>query len=91
MSAPFRPFEPEQALSFPPNLREWLPTEHLAYFVLDVAYRVLSGDQKPDHDTMAPDAPLKASLLGARQPINPTRSWVRGIFKPPGGNSRLMI
>ena len=122
MSAPFRTYEPDQALLFPPNLREWLPTEHVAYFVLDVvgslnltevyryydfeavrneqgemseraktnrgrpayhprmmtglllyayvtgspssrqiekkcvedvAFRVVSGDQKPDHDTIA--------------------------------------
>ncbi len=36
MSAPFQPYEPDQALLFPPNLRDWLPSEHLAYFVLDV-------------------------------------------------------
>jgi transposase len=123
MSAPFRAWEPNQPLLFPPDLREWLPKEHLAYFILDllevldlreiyayyefepvrdeqgkvvgqraksnrgypgydprmmtalilyayvtgtvssrqierkcvedVAFRVISGDQKPDHDTMA--------------------------------------
>jgi transposase len=123
MSAPFRPYEPDQPLLFPPNLREWLPSDHLAYFLLDVvgtldlkgiyasydfeavkneqgevvgqraksnrgrpeydprmmtglllyayvtgtpssrqverkcvedvAFRVISGDQKPDHDTVA--------------------------------------
>jgi transposase len=36
MSAPFRPYEPDQQLLFPPDLREWLPGEHLAYFVMDV-------------------------------------------------------
>ena len=36
MSAPFRSYEPDQSLLFPPNLRDWLPTEHLAYFVMDV-------------------------------------------------------
>ena len=36
MSAPFKPYDPDQALLFPPNLREWLPSDHLAYFLLDV-------------------------------------------------------
>jgi transposase len=36
MSAPFRPYEPDQILLFPPNPREWLPANHLAYFILDV-------------------------------------------------------
>jgi len=123
MSAPFRPYNPDQALLLPPSLKEWLPEGHLASFLLDVvreldlsaiyahydfeenhdekgqvvghraksnrgspayeprmmtglllygyvtgvtssraierkciedvAFRVLSGDQKPDHDTVA--------------------------------------
>ena len=36
MSAPFKPYEPDQSLLFPPNLQDWLPREHLAYFVMDV-------------------------------------------------------
>lgn len=134
MSAPFRPYEPDQTLLFPPNLRDWLPTEHLAYFVLDVvgsldlsqiyayydvkavrddegevvgeepktgrgrpayhpqmmtgllvyayvtgtpssrqierkcvedvAYRVVSGDQKPDHDTIATFRQVHLKALG---------------------------
>ena len=36
MSAPFRPYEPDQILLFPPNAREWLPSNHLAFFILDI-------------------------------------------------------
>ncbi len=36
MSAPFKPYEPEQSLLFPPNLQDWLPAGHLAYFMMDV-------------------------------------------------------
>lgn len=36
MSAPFRPYEPDQTLLFPPSPREWLPEGHLAYFILDI-------------------------------------------------------
>ena len=32
----FREYEPDQILLLPPSLREWLPDNHLAYFVLDV-------------------------------------------------------
>jgi transposase len=36
MSAPFRAYEPDQMLLFPPSPREWLPEGHVAYFILDV-------------------------------------------------------
>lgn len=32
----FRPFEVDQLLLLPPSLREWLPSEHLVYFILDL-------------------------------------------------------
>ena len=32
----FRAYEPDQILLLPPSLREWLPDNHLAYFLLDV-------------------------------------------------------
>jgi transposase len=32
----FRPYLPEQELLLPPSLRDWLPENHLAYFVSDV-------------------------------------------------------
>ena len=32
----FRPYEPDQMLLMPPDLREWLPEGHLAHFVSDV-------------------------------------------------------
>ena len=36
MTKPFRTYLPEQDLLLPPSLREWLPEDHLAYFVSDV-------------------------------------------------------
>jgi len=35
----FRPYEPDQLLLLPPSLGEWLPEDHLAYFVSDVVIR----------------------------------------------------
>jgi transposase len=36
MAKTYRPYVPEQDLLLPPNLREWLPEDHLAYFVSDL-------------------------------------------------------
>src|SRR3977135_3771166 len=36
MAKTYRPYLPEQALLLPPSLREWLPEDHLAYFVSDL-------------------------------------------------------
>jgi transposase len=36
MAKPFRAYVPEQNLLLPPSLREWLPEDHLAYFVSDI-------------------------------------------------------
>lgn len=36
MSKSFRPYEPDQMLLMPVALQEWLPEDHLAYFISDV-------------------------------------------------------
>jgi transposase len=36
MSKTYRPYEPDQTYLLPPNLKEWLPTSHLAYFIDDL-------------------------------------------------------
>lgn len=35
MSKTYRPCNPNQQYLMPPSLRDWLPEEHLAYFVSD--------------------------------------------------------
>ena len=37
MSKTYRPYDPDQQLLLPSALREWLPDDHLAYFISDVA------------------------------------------------------
>src|SRR5436305_9431473 len=37
MGKSYRPYFPEEDFLLPPSLREWLPENHLAYFVSDVA------------------------------------------------------
>ena len=36
MSKTFRPYEPDQVFLMPASMREWLPSNHLAYFISDV-------------------------------------------------------
>jgi transposase len=36
MAKTYRPYVPEQDFLLPPSLREWLPEDHLAYFVSDL-------------------------------------------------------
>jgi transposase len=36
MAKTYRPYAPEQALLLPPSLRDWLPEQHLAFFVSDL-------------------------------------------------------
>ena len=37
MTTTFRPYQPDQGLLLPPDLRDWLPEGHLAYHVSDLA------------------------------------------------------
>ena len=44
MAKTYRPYVPEQDLLLPPSLREWLPEDHLAFFVSDLIDQLdLSG------------------------------------------------
>jgi transposase len=36
VSKTFRPYEPDQNFLMPASMRDWLPTEHLAYFISDM-------------------------------------------------------
>jgi len=36
MDIRFKPYQPDQVLLLPPSLADWLPADHLAYFVSDV-------------------------------------------------------
>ena len=43
MATTFRPYQPEQILMLPPDLREWLPEGHLAHHVSDLVDEVDLG------------------------------------------------
>jgi len=36
VSKTFRPYEPDQIILMPASMREWLPSDHLSYFISDV-------------------------------------------------------
>lgn len=36
MSKTFRPYEPDQIILMPASMQDWLPSDHLAYFISDV-------------------------------------------------------
>jgi transposase len=63
MSKQFRPWNPDQSFLFPPAPRDWLPENHLIYFLLDVVpqmdlqpilrpYQAEERGQPPYHPTM---------------------------------------
>jgi len=80
MSAPFRPYEPDQSLLFPPSPRDWLPEGHLVYFILDLVGSLELGailayyDVEPLHDE-------KGQIIGQRMKSS------RGY---PGYDPRMM-
>jgi len=58
----FKPYEPDQSLLLPPNLSDWLPEDHLAFFIRDV---VAELDLSAIYDAYAPGA------KGGRPPCDP--------------------
>lgn len=66
MPRSFRPYEPEQSLLLPPSLRDWLPEEHLAFFLSDTidaldlcAFDERYGDAGPGNQAFDPRMMLK--------------------------------
>ncbi|MCY4584022.1 MAG: transposase, partial [Chloroflexi bacterium] len=40
MNKTFRPYEPDQPLLMPASIQDWLPEDHLAYFISDLVDRL---------------------------------------------------
>jgi transposase len=58
----YRPYSPEQSFLLPPSPREWLPEDHLAYFVLDLL---------EDLDLGAIERTLQAKDARGERPFSP--------------------
>jgi transposase len=52
MSKPYRSWNPDQSFLFPPSPRDWLPENHLIYFLLDVLPQI---DLQPIHQPYQTD------------------------------------
>src|SRR6266545_5379638 len=75
MAKTYRPYVPEQDLLLPPSLRDWLPDDHLAYFVSDLvdqldlsaittAYEDEERGQPPYHPVMMTKVLVYAYCVG---------------------------
>ena len=75
MSKTFRPYEPDQIFLMPTSMRDWLPADHLAYFISDVVeqldlsaimarYRGEERGYPPYHPEMMVKALLYAYCVG---------------------------
>src|ERR1700737_1425668 len=76
MTKTFKTLPPEQDLLLPPSLREWLPDDHLAYFVSDVVdqldlsaiesvYEEEDRGQPPNHQSIIPKVLVYGYCVGA--------------------------
>ncbi len=66
MPREFRRYEPDQSLLLPPSLRDWLPEDHLAFFISDSidaldlsAFYARYGDEGPGRQAFDPRMMLK--------------------------------
>ncbi len=86
MGTTFRPYQPKQTLLLPPSLKEWLPEEHLAYFIgetvdlmdLSEFFKHYEGDgrrNQPFHPRMI----VKILLYGYATGVFSSRKLARKI------------
>lgn len=75
MAARFKPYEPDRVLLFPPTLQDWLPEDHLCYFISDLVeeldlsairtvYDNSLGGQPPYHPSMMVKVLLYSYCVG---------------------------
>src|SRR2546425_1644999 len=71
MAKTYRPYVPEQGLLLPPSLRDWLPEDHLAYFVSDLieqldlsAITAVYEDEERGHPPYPPVMLTKVLVCG---------------------------
>jgi transposase len=66
MARNYRRYDPDQSLLLPPSLRDWLPEDHLAFFISDAidamdlsAFEARYGDEGPGKQAFDPRMMLK--------------------------------
>ena len=75
MSKTFRPWNPEQTLLLPPSPVDWLPQNHLVFFLLDLAAELDLGEIHAYYHQKDPIPP-------------PNGAGASLTAKYPNGNSR---
>lgn len=83
MAKTFRPYNPDQLLVLPPSLREWLPEDHLVYFVSDLVEQLDLGaiyaayTEERDYPPYHPALMTKLLLYGYARGIYSSRKLAR--------------
>ena len=98
MGKSYRPYLPEQGFLLPPSLREWLPENHLVYFVSDVvdhlnlsALDAAYGDEQRGQPPYDPRMMTKVLVYGycvgvfSSRRIERRLSRGRGVSRTGGG------
>ena len=75
MSRKFREWQPDATFLFPPSPRDWLPEDHLVYFLLDVTAQI---DLSPIVDDYASDN-------GGQPPFHPRMMLVLLLYAYSAG------
>ncbi|MDA2939093.1 IS1182 family transposase, partial [Acidobacteria bacterium AH-259-A15] len=88
MLTTFRPYQPDQSLLLPPSLKDWLPEDHLAYFIsetvdrldLSAFYRDYEGDGRRNCP-FDPQMMVKILLYGYATGIRSSRKIAKKLHE----------
>src|ERR1022692_3169321 len=91
MGKSYRPYHPDQEFLLPPSLREWLPENHLVYFVSDVvdnlnlaALDAVYGDEQRGQPPYDPRMMTKVLVYGYCVGIFSSRRIARRLIEDVG-------
>src|SRR5258705_6306190 len=104
MSKSYRPYVPEQDFLLPPSVREWLPENHLVYFVSDVidnlnlaAMDAVYGDEQRGQPPYDPRMMTKVLVYGYCVGVFSSRRLERrvggdvGVLVPAAGKAPNLL
>ena len=88
MSTTFRPYQPDQLFLLPPSPKDWLPEDHLAYFIsetvdrldLSVFYRCYEGDGRRN-SPFDPRMMVKVLLYGYATGVRSSRKIAKKLHE----------
>ena len=88
MSTTFRPYQPDQLFLLPPSPKDWLPEDHLAYFIsetvdrldLRVFYRCYEGDGRRN-SPFDPRMMVKVLLYGYATGVRSSRKIAKKLHE----------